>query len=141
MFDENENNQDSLFNKNKIFRDELNQSESILSSDEQNIHRQKSVDDLLALSSLILHHIDSNDFISSEGRLVHSKFQRLFHFLVTDVYNEPMTQALGDHITNLAEVDETLINLSRNATLKYRNYKQFREQVCFILLFKKRKTK
>ena len=136
MFDEDENNQDSLFNTNKICRDELNQSESILSSDEQNIRQQKSVDDLLALSSLMLHHIDSNNFISSESRLVHSKFQRLFHFLVTDVHNESMTQALADHITNLTEVDETPINLSRNATLKFRNYKQFREQVCFVLLFK-----
>ena len=52
---------------------------------------------------------------------------------MTDVYNEPMTQALGDQISNLAEVEEAMINLNRNSTLKFRNYKQFREQVrlCF----------
>ncbi|CAF4979734.1 unnamed protein product, partial [Rotaria magnacalcarata] len=62
------------------------------------------------------------------SRLIHSKFQRLFHFLVTDVYTEPIKQALGDEISNLAEVDDGLIELNRNATLKFRNYKQFREQ-------------
>ncbi|CAF2733163.1 unnamed protein product [Rotaria sp. Silwood2] len=91
-------------------------------------NKQEWINDILALSSLLSHHTNSDNVISSESRLIHSKFQRLFHFLVTDVYNEPATQALGDHISNLAEVDDALINLNRNATLKFRNYKQFREQ-------------
>ncbi|CAF4426895.1 unnamed protein product, partial [Adineta steineri] len=89
---------------------------------------------LLGLSSLISHHTDSNDFISSESRLIHSKFQHLFHFLVNDISNESMTQALGDKISNLDQVNDALINLNRNATLKFRNYKQFREQVYCSLI-------
>jgi chemotaxis methyl-accepting protein methylase len=101
-------------------------------SDEHIDNKQDRINDLLTLSSLMSPHINSDDFLSSESRLVRSKFQRLLHFLTTDVYNEPMTQALGDRISNLAEVDDALINLNRNATLKFRNYKQFREQVRLI---------
>ncbi|CAF0859914.1 unnamed protein product [Adineta steineri] len=92
-------------------------------------NKQEDINDLLGLSSLISHHTDSNDFISSESRLIHSKFQHLFHFLVNDISNESMTQALGDKISNLDQVNDALINLNRNATLKFRNYKQFREQL------------
>ncbi|CAF1024890.1 unnamed protein product [Rotaria sordida] len=128
--DEDDNNEDYLFDTNKIINHKFNQSISISSSssDKQSVNKQEYINDLLALSSLMSHHINSDDFISSESRLIHSKFQRLFHFLLTDVYNEPITQALGDHISNLTEVDDALINLNRNATLKFRNYKQFREQ-------------
>ncbi|CAF0754215.1 unnamed protein product [Adineta steineri] len=92
-------------------------------------NKQEDINDLLGLSSLISQHTDSNDFISSESRLIHSKFQHLFHFLVNDISNESMTQALGDEISNLDQVNDALINLNRNATLKFRNYKQFREQL------------
>ncbi|CAF1066246.1 unnamed protein product [Rotaria magnacalcarata] len=127
--DEDEDDNNYLFNSNKILLDdEFNPSISMASSDKQSANQQEWVHDLLALSSLMSHHINSNDFISSESRLIHSKFQRLFHFLVTDVYTEPIKQALGDEISNLAEVDDGLIELNRNATLKFRNYKQFREQ-------------
>jgi len=98
-------------------------------SDKQNANKQNEINDLLALSSLMSYHINSDNILTSETRLIHSIFQRVFHFLVTDVYNEPITQALGDQISNLAEVDDALINLNRNATLKFRNYQQFREQV------------
>jgi hypothetical protein len=109
---------------------ELEISNRSISSDKS---QQEEINDLLALSSLMSYHINSEQIISSESHLIHSKFQRLFHFLVTDVYNEPMRQALGDQISNLMEVDNALINLSRNATLKFRNYKQIREQVRLIL--------
>ncbi|CAF0823620.1 unnamed protein product [Rotaria sp. Silwood1] len=131
IIDEDDKNEDYLFDRNKIINHKFNQSRSSSSSsssDKYNVNKQEWVNDLLALSSLLSHHINSSDFISSESRLIHSKFQRLFHFLITDVYNEPTTHALGDHISNLAEVDDALINLNRNATLKFRNYKQFREQ-------------
>jgi hypothetical protein len=101
-----------------------------------NDDKREWINDLLGLSSLLSHHINSEDFIASESRLVRSKFHNLFHFLLTDVYNEPMTQALGDHISNLTQVDDALINLNRNATLKFRNYKQFREQVYLVILKK-----
>jgi hypothetical protein len=103
-----------------------------ISSENYNINKQEQINDLLALSSLMSYHINSDQIISSEYHLIHSKFQRLF---VTDVYNEPMRHALGDQISNITEVDNALINLSRNATLKFRNYKQFREQVRLIFFF------
>jgi hypothetical protein len=81
------------------------------------------------LSSLMSQQMPSNEFTSSESRLIRSKVQRLFNFLVNDVYDESTAQAPGDQIFNLAQVDETLIKLNRNATLKFRNYKQLREQV------------
>jgi hypothetical protein len=110
---------------------ELNQHELYrsISSDQHSANKQEQINDLLALSSLMSYQLNSEKILSSESRLIHSKFQRLFHFLVTDVYNQPMTQALGDQISNIAEVDDALINLTRNATLKFRNYKQIREQV------------
>ena len=108
----------------EIFDQDINNEDHVFDDNKSN-----SINDLLALSSLMSHHINSDDFLSSESRLVRSKSKRLFHFLITDIYNEPMTQALGDRISNLAEVDDALINLNRNATLKFRNYKQFREQV------------
>ncbi len=104
-----------------------------ISSEKHNTNKQEQINDLLALSSLMSYHIKSDEIISSENHLIHSKFQRLFHFLVTDIYNESITQALGDQISNLTEVDNTLIKLNRNATLKFRNYKQFREQVHCLL--------
>lgn len=114
----------------EIFDQDINNEDHVFDDNKPN-----SINDLLALSSLMSHHINSDDFLSSESRLVRSKSQRLFHFLITDIYNEPMTQALGDRISNLAEVDDALINLNRNATLKFRNYKQFREQVYSFISF------
>ncbi|UJR27944.1 hypothetical protein I4U23_009204 [Adineta vaga] len=92
-------------------------------------NRNEQFNDLLALSSLISQPGNTDDLTSSESRLIHSKIQRLFHFLVNDVYNESMTRAQGEQISNLTQIDHTLINLNRNATLKFRNYKQFREQL------------
>jgi len=133
IFDE-----DSPFDTNEHIQHKIHQciSLSSSSSDNHNVNKQARLNDLLTLSSLMSHHINSDDFISSESRLVRSKLQRLFHFLVTDVYNESITEALGDRISNLAEVNDTLINLNRNATLKFRNYKQIREQVCSAVLSK-----
>jgi hypothetical protein len=132
IFDE-----DSPFNANEHIQHKIHQCISLSSSsDNHNVNKQARLNDLLTSSSLMSHHINSDDFISSESRLVHSKLQRLFHFLVTDVYNESITEALGDRISNLHEVNDTLINLNRNATLKFRNYKQIREQVCSAILSK-----
>jgi hypothetical protein len=124
IFDEDDTNE---FNDHKLYRS--------ISSDKHSINKQKEINDLLSLSSLMSYHINSDNILSSESRLIHSKFQRLFHFLGTDIYNEPMKQALGDQISNLDEVNNALINLNRNATLKFRNYKQFREHVCFCFFF------
>lgn len=96
---------------------------------EHRANTRQGVDDLLALSSLMSNHVHSDHFLASESRLIHSKFQRLFHFLLTDVQHEPMIQASGDAISMPEHVDDALINLNRNATLKFRNYKQFREHV------------
>lgn len=103
--------------------------------------KQKQINDLLSLSSLMSFHINSDHILSSESRLIHSKFQRTFDFLDTDVYNEPITQVLAGQISNIAEVDDALINLNRNATLKFRNYQQFREQVSDYLFYLSLKIK
>lgn len=87
------------------------------------------MNDLSLLSSLMSYHIKSDQIISSESHLIRLKFQRFFQFLQTDIYNEPMKQALGDQITHITDVDDALMKLSGNATLKFRNYKQFRERV------------
>lgn len=99
---------------------------------EHRANTRQGVDDLLALSSLMSNHVHSDHFLASESRLIHSKFQRLFHFLLTDVQHEPMIQASGDAISMPEHVDDALINLNRSATLKFRNYKQFREHVGFL---------
>lgn len=100
-----------------------------ISSDNSNRHQQEHFHDLSVLSSLMSYHIHSDQILSSESQLIRSKFQRFFQFLQTDIYNEPMKQALGDQITHINDVDDALMKLSRNATLKFRNYKHFREQV------------
>lgn len=125
---------DSNDNLSEIIDEDYASDRNNPSSDKQSTNKQEWIHDLLALSSLMSYHVNSDDFISSESRLIHSKFQRLFHFLTTDVYNEPIKQAFGDRISNLAEIDDALINLNRNATLKFRNYKQIREQVCFLFI-------
>ena len=89
----------------------------------------EQINDLLGLSSLLSRQTNSNEFISSESRLIRSKIQRLFHSLTNDACKESMAQAQGDRISNLVQVDHALIELGRNATLKFRNYKQLREQV------------
>ncbi|CAF1376657.1 unnamed protein product [Adineta ricciae] len=99
---------------------------SILSSSG---NTNEQINDLLGLSSLLSQQTSSNEFISSESRLIRSKIQRLFHFLANDAYKESVAQAEGDRISNLVQVDHTLIELGRNATLKFRNYKQLREQL------------
>jgi hypothetical protein len=98
-------------------------------SNSYDTNNNETIPDLLTLSSLMSHGIRSDDFLSSESRLIRSKFQRLFHFLLIDVQNEPMTHALGNSIFTNIQIDDALLNLNRNATLKFRNYKQFREQV------------
>ena len=50
-------------------------------SNEDNIIKQEQMNDLLALSSLMSYHNKSDHILSSESHLIHSKFQRLFHFL------------------------------------------------------------
>lgn len=96
--------------------------------DENLLNNQQDMNDLSLLSSLMSYHIKSDQIISSESHLIRSKFQRFFQFLQTDIYNEPMKQALGEEIIHMNDVDHTLMKLSRNATLKFRNYKQFRQQ-------------
>ena len=126
------NNENDRFDSKQILNYELDQSQSNSSSNQQTINEHESVNNLLALSSLMTRHINSDDFLSSESRLVHSKFQRLFHFLLTDVHNEPIIEALGDHISTLADVDDALIHLNRNATLKFRNYRKFIDRILNI---------
>ena len=89
----------------------------------------KGIHDLLALSSLFSSGIDADQFLASESRLIRSKLQRLFQHLLTDAQCEPVTQASGDQISTSAHVDDALLSLNRHATLKFRNYKHFREQV------------
>lgn len=98
-------------------------------SDEHDAKKQDQINDLLGLSSLMSFHLKSDEKISSENHLIHSKFERLFNFLLTDVYNEPTNQILGEQISNLTEIEQAMMKSNRNATLKFRNYKQFREQV------------
>lgn len=102
--------------------------ESIFAN-ERNARRQDQINDLLGLSSLMSYHLKSDEKISSEHHVIHSKFERLFNFLLTDVYHEPMHQILGEQISNLTDVEQAMLKLNRNAVLKFRNYKQFREQV------------
>ena len=99
------------------------------SNHHDNADQIEEIKDLLALTSLMSHHVQSDHFLASESSLIRSKFLRLFHFLLTDVQHEPMAQASGDTIATVDQVDDALINLNRNATLKFRNYKQFRELV------------
>lgn len=96
---------------------------------QDNRNQQEQIHDLSVLSSLMSYHIHSEQILSSESQLIRSKFQRVFQFLQTDIYNEPMKHALGDQMKHINDVDEALIKLNRNATLKFRNYKQFRERV------------
>lgn len=91
--------------------------------------QQEQIHDLLSLSSLMSYHMNSDNILSSETRFVHSKFQRIFHFLLSDQSNQSIRQALGDQISNLDQVDNTLKDLNRNATLKFRNYQRIRQQV------------
>lgn len=111
--------------------DELDRSifQSNATSDPTHGDHHEEIQDLLALSSIMSHHVPSDHFLGSESSLIRSKFLRLFHFLLTDVQNEPMGQALGDAINTADQLDDALIHLSRNTTLKYRNYRQFRELV------------
>ena len=106
---------------------------SCSASDQFNGEPTDEINDLLALSSLMSHHVESDHFLASESSLIRSKFLRLFHFLLTDTEHEPMAQASGDTIATADQVDDALINLNRNATLKFRNYKQFRELVGLLL--------
>ena len=136
--DDVDNNDEYLFNVTHSTDDddddELDRSifQSFSASDQYNGIQNDEINDLLALSSLMAHHVQSDHFIASESSLIRSKFQRLFHFLLTDGQHESMAQALGDVIVNADQVDDALINLNRNATLKFRNYKQFRELVGHI---------
>ena len=90
----------------------------------------KGIDDLLALSSLFTTGtVDTDPLLASESRLIRSKLQRLFQHLLTNAQSEPVTQASGDQISSSEHVDDALLKLNRHATLKFRNYKHFREQV------------
>lgn len=74
-------------------------------------------------------HLTPSQFLSAESRLIQSKFRRFLHFLLTDLENEPIAEAPLDSIRSTTHLDETLLHFGRTATLKFRNYKLFRERV------------
>ncbi|CAF0990795.1 unnamed protein product [Didymodactylos carnosus] len=119
---------DTIKPKKVQFQQHLSEEIHSPSVDDQSDNQREWINDLTALGSLMSHHVGDDDFVASESKLVRSKLQRLFGFVLSDMNSEPMSQALGDNISNLNEVDDALLNLNRNATLKFRNYKQFREE-------------